>query len=73
MDKLRMFLKLVITNYIVRGSEAVMPLTMAKAGETVIICRISGKDLDKSMANRIMVQEKRREQARRDEETKGGE
>ena len=35
-----------------------MPLTMTKAGETVTIRKITGKDevrLDKTMASRIMV------------------
>ena len=32
-----------------------MPLTMAKAGETVTIKKITGKDEVRTMANRIMI------------------
>ena len=42
--KLKLVLKLEIANSVVEGGEGMMPLTMAKAGETATIRKISGKD-----------------------------
>ena len=42
--KLSPILWLGFTNYIVRAGEGILPLTMAKAGETVTIRKISGKN-----------------------------
>ena len=43
-SKLRPALRLGIANRITEGGEKMMPLTMAKAGETATIRKISGKD-----------------------------
>ena len=43
-DKLSPISGLEVTNRIAEGGEEMMPLTMAKAGETATIRKISGKD-----------------------------
>ena len=43
-SKLRPISRLEFTNHAPEGGEEMMPLTMAKAGETVTVRKISGKD-----------------------------
>ena len=43
-SKLRSISGLEFTNRVPEGGEEMMPLTMAKAGETVTVRKISGKD-----------------------------
>ena len=43
-SKLRPISRLEFTNCILEGGEEMMPLTMAKAGETVTVRKISGRD-----------------------------
>ena len=43
-SKLRPILRLEFTNCTPEGGEEMMPLTMVKAGETVTVRKISGKD-----------------------------